>query len=433
MASLSHNQGSILEVTKLGQTEIGRQNSSACSVLCAISGEQNMGVFLPCLLLFLANVPKPERHHEQRVNLKFLCKAGFKPIECWRRLRQVFGDETMSQTQVRVWSKRFKAGQEMTKDNPKSGRPRSQRTRGNAQVIQNLVSADNRRSICGLATTSGLSRGTVWTIVKKDLRLRRSARMVPHLLTDEQKDFRRQICETNLALMRQDPAEFLSKVVTTDETWIATFEPETKHQSAAWILPNEGVPQKARRQRGQRKTMMTVFFDFQGVIYVKFMPQGGTIHWEDYCETLARFKESVRRKRPHLWIRKADGNCSFLLHQDNAPCHVAVPTIAKFREWGIELLAHPPYSLDLALCDFALFPKLKEDLRGHRFANLELLKDEAKRLLRSYPDEFYEQVFADMVTRWKKCIAMGGGYFEGTHVAVPPEDLGDSSDSSQEE
>lgn len=93
-----------------------------------------------------------------------------------------------------------------------------------------------------------------------------------------------------------------------------------------------------------------------------------------------------------------------------------------------------PYGPEIP-CDFALFLKLKEDLRGRRFANLDLLKNEAKRLLRSYPDEFYEQVFADMVTRWKKCIAMEGGYFEGTHVAVPPEaldDSGESSDSSQD-
>ncbi len=131
-----------------------------------------MGVSLCFLLLFLANVTKPERHHEQRVNLKFLCKAGFKPIECWRRLRNVFRDAVMSQTQVRVWWKRFNSGQEETSDRPKSGHPQSQRTRNNAQKIQRLITADNRRSVRGLSATSGLSRGTVWNLLKKDLKLR---------------------------------------------------------------------------------------------------------------------------------------------------------------------------------------------------------------------------------------------------------------------
>ena len=31
---------------------------------------------------------------------------------------------------------------------------------------------------------------------------------------------------------------------------------------------------------------------------------------------------------------------------------------------GIKTVLHPPYSTDLAPCDFCLFPKLKEKLRG---------------------------------------------------------------------
>ncbi len=79
----------------------------------------------------------------------------------------------------------------------------------------------------------------------------RSTWFIPHVLTPEQKAFRKCLCDSNLANMRKDPQEFLGKIVTTDETWIATFEPETKRQSAAWVLPDEGPPQKARRQRGQ--------------------------------------------------------------------------------------------------------------------------------------------------------------------------------------
>ncbi len=163
------------------------------------------------------------RRHQKRVNLKFLTKSGLKPVECLRKLRDVFHGDTMSESQVRVWWKRFKAGEEQTGDRPKSGRPRSQRTHPNTAILQNLLQQDARCSIRGLADVSGLSRGTVWTIVKKDLKMRRcSARLVPHLLTQEQKDFRKRICEENLALMRQDPRDFLARVVTTDETWIAT-------------------------------------------------------------------------------------------------------------------------------------------------------------------------------------------------------------------
>ncbi len=434
MANISHKQRS---VTEWGQAWRDQRKGCQVWLLFMPTEGKSMAFFWAFLLLVFANVHKPECRHEQHVNLKFLCKAGYKPVECWRHLRQVFGAETMSQTQVRVWHNRFHSGEESTADRPKSGHPQSVWTKPNTQLIQNLVTANNQRSIRGLSTASGLSHGTVWNIVKKDLHMRwRSAWFVPHLLTQEQKAFRQRLCQENLNLMRAAPAEFLGKIMTTDETWIATFEPETKRQSSAWILPDEGMLQKARRQRGQQKTMMTVFFDFQGMIHMEFMPQGGTIKSEEYCETLGQFKEAVCSKRPELWVRNNEGYRSFLLHQDNAPCHVAVPTLAKFGEWGIELLAHPSYSPDLAPCDFALFPKLKQDLCGRRFANLKLLKNEAKCLLRSYPDDFYEQVFADLVTRWKKCIAMEGGYFEGTHVSVPPEVVEEgqtSSDSSEDD
>ena len=35
-----------------------------------------------------------------------------------------------------------------------------------------------------------------------------------------------------------------------------------------------------------------------------------------------------------------------------------------------ETVPHPPYSPDLAPCDFWLFPKLKENLRGNRYSKL---------------------------------------------------------------
>ncbi len=105
----------------------------------------------------------------------------------------------------------------------------------------------------------------------------------------------------NLALIRQNHREMLSKIVTGDETWIATFEPETKRQSSAWVEVGELPPQKAVRQRAQTKTMCTVFFDFQGLIHCEFLEKNETIDSDCYIATLTRLKEQIRRKRPFLW------------------------------------------------------------------------------------------------------------------------------------
>ena len=41
----------------------------------------------------------------------------------------------------------------------------------------------------------------------------------------------------------------------------------------------------------------------------------------------------------------------------------------------LKTVLHPPYSPELAPCDFGMFPKLKENLRGRRFEDVEELKE----------------------------------------------------------
>lgn len=49
-----------------------------------------------------------------------------------------------------------------------------------------------------------------------------------------------------------------------------------------------------------------------------------------------------------------------LFHQENAWMHMSVVDMGKFTE----LLPHAPYSPDLALSDYLLFPNFQEGLGG---------------------------------------------------------------------
>ena len=63
-----------------------------------------------------------------------------------------------------------------------------------------------------------------------------------------------------------------------------------------------------------------------------------------------------------------------MLHHDNAAPHKA----------GIAteyLLPHPPYSPDLAPCDFYLFPKIKQELSGRSFDSIENCQEPFRQLL----------------------------------------------------
>jgi hypothetical protein len=45
------------------------------------------------------------------------------------------------------------------------------------------------------------------------------------------------------------------------------------------------------------------------------------------------------------------------------------------------VIPHPPYSPDLAPCDFFPFPKMKLKLKGHRFDTIEEIQPDSQRVL----------------------------------------------------
>jgi hypothetical protein len=45
------------------------------------------------------------------------------------------------------------------------------------------------------------------------------------------------------------------------------------------------------------------------------------------------------------------------------------------------VIPHPPYSPDLAPCDFFLFPKMKLKLKGRRFDTIDEIQAESQRVL----------------------------------------------------
>ena len=55
------------------------------------------------------------------------------------------------------------------------------------------------------------------------------------------------------------------------------------------------------------------------------------------------------------------------------PVHVSRVVKQTMSDLNIESLQHPPYSPDLAICDFFLFPTVKDHLRGKKIESREEL------------------------------------------------------------
>ena len=76
---------------------------------------------------------------------------------------------------------------------------------------------------------------------------------------------------------------------------------------------------------------------------------------------------------------------------------------------GIKTVPQPPYSPDLASCDFWLFPKLK----GCRCETIEELKEAVTKVIDTLTQEDIQGAFQKLLERYNKCIAAGGDYLEG--------------------
>jgi hypothetical protein len=107
------------------------------------------------------------------------------------------------------------------------------------------------------------------------------------------------------------------------------------------------------------KSILIVFFKVKGTVHHEFVPPNTTVNSEFYCDVLRCLGENVRQKRPDVWR-----NHKWLFHHDKAPSHTSLKTTKFVANNNMVIIPNPPYLLDLAPCDFALFPKWKMKLKG---------------------------------------------------------------------
>ena len=85
----------------------------------------------------------------------------------------IYGPQTISIRTVFKWVKAFKAGKFSIEDDTRPGRPKTSVTRANIAVVKIVVEQDARLSVKDIASCTGISEGSVQTILKKRLDLRK--------------------------------------------------------------------------------------------------------------------------------------------------------------------------------------------------------------------------------------------------------------------
>ena len=123
-----------------------------------------------------------------------------------------------------------------------------------------------------------------------------------------------------------------------------------------------------------------------------------------YVEVLREFRKRFGRKRPALL---KSGQWHF--QQYNAPVHNCVLVTAYLTKMGMETLPLPLFCPDLTPCDFWLFPKLKEKLRGCLYETIEEMKEAVTKVI-------------DMLTR-EDSVGPSRSCLNGTTSALKPDEI----------
>ena len=116
--------------------------------------------------------------------------------------------------------------------------------------------------------------------------------------------------------------------------------------------PKSGRPLKSRNEANIEKVKRLIRCDRKLTIRMMteqlgFALESTTVSQHFYKEVLRRISSRVRRIRWNFWEVK-----NWVVHHDNAPSHSAISVKQFLTEKQVAVLDHPPYSLNLALCDF---------------------------------------------------------------------------------
>lgn len=138
---------------------------------------------------------------------------------------------------------------------------------------------DRRVTVREIADKFDFSVPTIHQIITQNLDFQNvCARWVPTLLSPDEKQRRVSAFSEFLRRWKKEGDTFLSRIITTDETWLSHFDPETKQQSGMWKRKGSPPPKKARVTKSAGKHMFIMFMDMRGMILTHAVPSGQTVN-----------------------------------------------------------------------------------------------------------------------------------------------------------
>ena len=118
-----------------------------------------------------------------RAVLLYEFKNGYKAAEAARRIRNVFGEDSVTDETARFWFRRFKSGNEELDDEPRQGRPPTLED----DALRACVKSNPRATCEEIGETLGCDESTARKRLHDIGFVKKMDKWIPHRLNEEQK------------------------------------------------------------------------------------------------------------------------------------------------------------------------------------------------------------------------------------------------------
>ncbi|KAG7295442.1 hypothetical protein JYU34_021619 [Plutella xylostella] len=192
-------------------------------------------------------------------------RRGLSQEQCLAELVSIYKLEAPSKTTIYRWYSEFRRGRSSLTTVPSTGQPKTAVTQDNIDGVRQLIKEDRHVTYEQIRASLSIGMTAIQTILHEELGVKKLvSRWVPHRLTEEQKSARVNWCRSALQRFNGGSSNAVYNIVSGDESWIYSYEPERKHQSAVWVFEGEVKPTKVIRSRSVSKKMVASFVSKTG-------------------------------------------------------------------------------------------------------------------------------------------------------------------------
>ena len=106
---------------------------------------------------------------------------------------------------------------------------------------------------------------------------------IPHKLNEIQLTKRISVCDSLLKRNETDP--FLKRIIMADEKWVV-YDNDARKRS--WSKRDEHAQLTSKADIHQKKVMVSIWWNFKGIVYFELLPRDKTINSNVYCRQLMK-------------------------------------------------------------------------------------------------------------------------------------------------